>query len=297
MIGSKPDEIDNRIFRLFSEPRQPSNKAKALGISKSALSHRLKNLRKHNFLAYDQKTRMYTVPLATLNTLNSSKTPTYRIHNLWLTFKLKDSIGNDTSLLLISKGIKLNSSLPLRNHTDSYFVQDGYEARLNPSSLEIHLPDLDGLPLDTDLQAEALEMFNKLEKIILRLEDKLGIHLLRVDKDTITAKISHLHIALKDHPFAELVNKNGNDLGVYVDGELRVIVDRSHGSNEFEPVSTTYALDDAQKLGKLTRGVITGGFDYEKDHELLHMLIQAQGRTQEQLSQLISVIRKKEGLQ
>ena len=76
MIGSKPDEIDNRIFRLFSEPRQPSNKAKALGISKSALSHRLKNLRKHNFLAYDQKTRMYTVPLATLNTLNSSKTPT-----------------------------------------------------------------------------------------------------------------------------------------------------------------------------------------------------------------------------
>lgn len=297
MIGRKLDHIDIRILKLFSEPRQPPNKAKVLSLSNSALSHRLKTLTRHGYLVCDSNSKMHAVPLAILNSLNISKLPTYRIHNLWLTFRLKDSIDNDTSLLLISKGIKLSSSLALRNHTDSYFVQDGYEARLNPSSLEIHLPDIDGLPLDTDLRAKALEMFSKLENTLLKLENKLGIHLLRVDKDTIIAKISHLHIALKDHPFAELVNENGKDLRVYVDGELRVIVDKSHGFNEFEPISATYAIDDAQKLGKLTRGVITGGFDYEKANELIHMLIELQTRTQEQLSQLISLIQKKKDIQ
>ena len=58
-----------------------------------------------------------------------------------------------------------------------------------------------------------------------------------------------------------------------MDGELRVKVDKSHGLNEYEAVNKTYAIEDAQKLGKLTYAVITDKFDYERDQALLHTTI------------------------
>jgi hypothetical protein len=78
---------------------------------------------------------------------------------------------------------------------------------------------------------------------------------------------------LVNHKFAEEVNERGEKLFVFVDGELRVKVDKSHGLNEYEAVNKTYAIEDAQKLGKLTYAVITDKFDYEKDHALLHTTI------------------------
>ena len=55
--------------------------------------------------------------------------------------------------------------------------------------------------------------------------------------------------------------------------KLRVTVDKSHGLNEYEAVNKAYAIEDAQKLGKLTYAVITDRFDYERDQALLHTTI------------------------
>ena len=54
------------------------------------------------------------------------------------------------------------------------------------------------------------------------------------------------------------MNERGEKPFVFVDGELIVKVDKSHGLNEYEAVNKTYAIEDAQKLGKLTYAVITG---------------------------------------
>ena len=196
--------------------------------------------------------------------------PTYRIHNFWLTLQLRTPLADtDTTRLLINRGIRLTSSRALNNHTDSFFLQDGYEACLTPSSLQIHLPDLDNLVLDTDLKEATLNLMVKLEPILLKLEAQLGINVVRLDRDTIIARVSQLHIALKDHKFAETINERGEKLYEYVDGVLRVIVDRSHGIHEYEAVDPTHAPEDAQRLGKLTKGTITGAFDYEQVNAIL----------------------------
>ena len=230
------------------------------------------------------RTLVLNIPVPILNSLSApTPIPTYRIHDLWLTLQLKDQIQADTTTLLASSGITLRSGLKLKNHTDSYFIWDGYEARLNPSSLEIHLPDLDNLPLEADLTSSVLSMFTKLETTIAKLEARLGVKAIRLDRDTLIARITQLHIALRDHKFAETINEKGEKLYVYVDSELRVIVDHSHGLHEYEAISRKYAIDDADKLGKLTKGTITGQFDYEKDHALIHALIENNIKSEERM--------------
>ena len=128
----------------------------------------------------------------------------------------------------------LTSSKALANHTDSYFIMDGYEACLSPSRIQLHLPDLDNLPLSVDLRGATMGLIAKLEPIIMKLEDKLGLKVVRIDRDTIVARISQLHIALKNHQFTETINERGEKLYVYVDNVLRVVVDRSHGLHEYE---------------------------------------------------------------
>lgn len=125
------------------------------------------------------------------------------------------------------------------------------------------------------------------------LEDRLGLKVVRIDKDTLIAKISSLHIALKDHKFAEEVNERGEKLYVYVEGRLRVVVDKSHGFNEYEAVDSVYSIPDGSKLGDLTKATITGKFDYEKDQQLLHGVIKAVSeqakeslKTQKQVTQI-----------
>ena len=196
----------------------------------------------------------------------------YRIHDLWITMDLKEPIGNDTTKLIASKGVAYKP-LSLVGHTDSYFQAEGYEARLNPRSLQIHLPDLDGLPLQADLLAVTLEAYARLDTVITKTEGRLGIKVKRMDKDTFVARISQLHIALVNHRFAEEINEKGEKLKVYVNDKLRVTVDKSHGLNEYEAVNKAYAIEDAQKLGKLTYAVITDRFDYERDQALLHTTI------------------------
>ena len=201
-----------------------------------------------------------------------TSTTSYRIHNLSVTMDLIEPIDNDTTKLIASKGVAYKP-LSLANHTDSYFQINSYEARLNPRSLQIHIPDLDGVPLQADLLAVTLEAYARLDTFIAKTERTLGIKVKRMDKNTFVARISSLHIALVNHKFAEEVNERGEKLFVYADGELRVKVDKSHGLNEYEAVNKTYVIEDAQKLGKLTYAVITDKFDYEKDQALLHTTI------------------------
>ncbi len=186
--------------------------------------------------------------------------------------ELKEPIDKDTTKLIASKGVSFKP-LSLAGHIDSYFQIDSYEARLNPRSLQIHIPDLDRVPLQADLLAITLEAYARLDTFIAKIERTLGIKVKRMNKDTFIARISLLHIALVNHKFAEEVNERGEKLYVYVDGELRVKVDKSHGLNEYEAVNKTYVIEDAQKLGKLTYAVITDKFDYEKDQALLHATI------------------------
>ncbi len=267
---------NNTILSLVQQKATFNQIAHHLQVSKGTLSIRLKHMEAKGLIERKRIGRIMvlTIPVPILNNLQTI-TPSYRIHDLWLTFKLKDEVGNDTTSLLLSKGLK-RRELKLNHHTDSYFVMDGYEARLNPGSLELHLEDLDHLSLDADLRQATLDLLAKAETALLKLEARLGIKVIRIDKDTIIAKISQLHIALRDHKFAETVNDRGEKLYVYVDGELRVIVDHSHGLHEYEAIHRSFAIDDAQRLGKLTKGTITGAFDYEKDHELLHQVIAIQ---------------------
>lgn len=264
------NEQYERILLLVKDGKTFPEIAEALGIWKSQLSTTLKIMEQRGLIErrHEGRQLILTIPRTISNSLPTI--PAYRIHNLWLTLKLKDRLPNDTTTLLRSRGISVQSRAILHNHTDSFFIQDGYEARLTPSSLEVHLPDLDGLPLEADLQQSVLDAFHKLETIVLRLEDRLGIKVVRLDKDTIMARISQLHIALKNHQFAETVNERGEKLYVYVEGELRVLVDASHGLHEYEGVHRTYAIPDAQKLGELTKAVITSQFDYKAEQEILH---------------------------
>ena len=186
--------------------------------------------------------------------------------------ELREPIGNDTTKLIASRGVSFKP-LSLAGHTDSYFQIDSYEARLNPKSLQVHVPDLDGLPLQADLLAVTLEAYARLGTFITKIESRLGIKVKQMDKDTFVARISQLHIALVNHRFAEEINEKGEKLNVYADGELRVKVDKSHGLNEYEAVNKVYAIEDAQKLGKFTYAIITDKFDYEKDQALLHTTI------------------------
>lgn len=276
-IGNDGNDNGNiTILRLVDKKATFTQIAQHLKISKGTLSKRLKQMEAKGLIERKHigKMLVLTIPHAIQNDLLSSlRTPSYRIHNLWLTFRLKDAIGNDTTKLVISRGLQYKPK-PLANHTDSYFIIDGYEACLSPSSLQVHLPDLDNLPLESDLTLAANGLMAKAEDALIKLEGKLGLKVVRIDRDTIIAKISQLHIALKDHKFAEIINEKGEKLYVYEDGELRVIVDFSHGMHEYEAVNAKFALQDAQKLGKLTNGTITGKFDYEKDQELLHGIIQ-----------------------
>ncbi len=215
----------------------------------------------------------------------NSKPISYRIHNLWLTFPLRTSQATDTTRLVLSRGLRLTSSKALANHTDSYFIMDGYEACLSPSSIQLHLPDLDNLPLDVDLRGATMGLMAKLEPIIMKLEDKLGLKVVRIDRDTIVARISQLHIALKNHQFAETINERGEKLYVYVDNVLRVVVDKSHGLHEYEAVNAHYAIADGEKLGKLSKATITGNFDYEKVNALLDRLAQITETNARQIGQ------------
>lgn len=261
-----------QILRLIQSNATFTQMAKELGIAKSTLSVILKTMEKRGLVERQHKGRILilTIPHAIQNNLGElPKLPSYRIHNLWLTFKLKDSIENDTTRLVASRGLKLTPR-PLANHTDSFFIIDSYEACLSPSSIQIHLPDLDRLSLDTDLRQAATNLMVKAEDVILKLEDRLGLKVIRIDRDTLIAKISQLHIALRDHKFAQTINEKGEKLYVFEDGELRVVIDASHGLDEYEAVNAKFALPDAQRLGKLTKAVITGNFDYEKDQSLLH---------------------------
>lgn len=277
------NERYERILLLIRSGKTFTQIAEALGIWKSQLSTTLKIMERRGLIERRHQGRLLILTVSR-TIANASPIPAYRIHNLWLTLRLKDGIGNDTTALLRSKGISVQSTANLRNHTDSFFIQDGYEGRLTPSSLEVHLPDLDGLPLEADLQGAVLDAFHKLETIVLRLEDRLGLKVVRIDKDTIMAKISQLHIALKNHQFAETVNERGEKLYVYVEGELRVLVDASHGLHEYEAVNATHAIPDGQRLGKLSKAVIEGRFDYEQDHELLHQLVSLAQRSEERQS-------------
>jgi DNA-binding transcriptional ArsR family regulator len=264
-----------QILNLVNAEATFQQIAEKLHISKSTLSVTLKTMEKKGLVQRrkEGKMLMLSLPHAIQNSLATpSKLPTYRIHDLWLTYKLKDSIGNDTTRLVASIGLAYTPR-NMANHTDSCLSIDSYEAILSPSSIEIHLPDLDNLPLEADLKLAATGLMAKAEGIILKMEDKLGLKVIRIDRDTIIAKISQLHIALKDHKFAETINEKGEKLYVYVDGELRVIVDKSHGLHEYEAINAKFAIDDGQKLGKLTEAVITDKFDYEKDHELLHGIL------------------------
>ena len=273
-----------KILEMLGRGLYPSQIAKQKGVSKQALSSSVSKLLKTGYveLQYRSSFKQFTLTLKGIQALKSTSTSSYqtgltsplsyRIHDLWITMDLIEPIDNDTTKLIASKGIAYKP-LSLANHTDSYFQVDSYEARLNPRSLQVHIPDLDGVPLQTDLLAITLEAYSRLDTFMSKIEHMLDIKVKRMDKNTFVARISSLHIALVNHKFAEEVNERGEKLFVFVDGELRVKVDKSHGLNEYEAVNKTYVIEDAQKLGKLTYAVITDKFDYEKDQALLHTTI------------------------
>ena len=273
-----------KILDMLGRGLYQSQIAKQLGISKQATSSTVVKLLTAEYIEplYRSSFKQYKLTAKGASALKSTVSSSYqksltsslhhRIHDFWVTLELIESIGNDTTKLIASKGVTYEP-LSLANHTDSYFQIYGYEARLNPKSLQIHIPDIDGLPLETDLQAIILKAYARLDTFLAKLEAKLSIRVKRIDKDTFVARISQLHIALVNHSFAEKVNERGEKLNVYVDGELRMIVDKSHGFNEIESVNSDHAIEDSQKLDKLTSAVITDKFDYEKDQALLHTTI------------------------
>ena len=258
---------------------------KQIEVSKQAISSTVVKLQKEEYIELIMRSsyKQYRLSQKGVAILAEAKSTTssdcskpsltsIRIHNFFIKYELREPIDKDTTKLLASRGVAY-TPLPLANHTDSYFKPDDYQALLTPSSLEIHIPDLKGLSLNTDLITVTLAAYARLDSLIAKIERMLGIHVRRIDKNTLIADVSKLHIAIVDHKFAERVNEIGDKLEVWIGNELRVIVDKSHGFNELETVSKRHAIEDAQKLVHFTEAVLTGEFDYKKDHELLHMTI------------------------
>jgi hypothetical protein len=185
----------------------------------------------------------------------------YRIHNLWLTYKLKQ--GLDVPMLLSSHKISYKPMLD----SAAAFSFETIEAKLFKTSIEIHLSDIDA-ELGANLDAKLFSAKEQADKLIEKIEARLGIGIYKIDKDTFTARLSSLHIALTHHDFAKEINDRDEKLEVRDDeGILRVIVDASHGFNEYEAVSSSYASPDAQKLGDFSKAIILGRFDYREEQK------------------------------
>lgn len=68
-------------------------------------------------------------------------------------------------------------------------------------------------------------------------------------------KVASVHNAFVNHPTAL------HDVNVYVDGEARLISDRSKGKIEFEAVNTRHAVNDSEILEVWNKDIITNPFD------------------------------------
>lgn len=250
----------------------PSKIAKALKLTTPNLSQHLNSLEKKGYLKRQKKgilveiglteLGMQAIKLIPVGMENTLTKPIYfRVHDIALSLKLKDSVQPSDKQTLIA-----NSRLvPMRNHIDLVLQEEGYKARLYPNSLTIILPDFT-LPLTADLELATSSIMERLGEIVPKLEEKLNIKVIRLDKDTLKASLVNMHIALTNHKFAETINDKDEKLYVYDDNSiLRVIVDKSHGLDEYEAIAPAYVVEDATKLAKLTKATITGAFDYEKE--------------------------------
>jgi DNA-binding Lrp family transcriptional regulator len=266
-----------KLMRLLaSGEHSQRDAARLLGVSKSAVNQMVKRLIDHGYLLKRRKGIVVDFALKPLaikalaeagaQNLNSAGL-FYRIHNFWLTFPLKDPIAKNATQLLLSRNVGYRSSRVLQNHTDTYLSVEDTGAWLSSSSISIRIPDIDNIPLGADLKSVVLERQEKVERLVVKLEEMLGIRVKRISKGVLLATVSNLEVAIKNHPFAKAMNDKGprgKKPLVYEEGVLKLIVDKSHGIDELESVHPGTALDDAQSIGDFCSAVMTGKFDYEK---------------------------------
>jgi len=291
---------------------QPSQVVSILNVSFTIVSHHLRRLEKEGYiirkrkgiiteLALTQKgilaimeknitssnyvNTSVGIDITSTNNVNmNNSTIQYRIHDLTLSFKLRNEVSPPEFQTLIT-GSKL---VPMKNHVDLVLEEETYKARIYPSTLTITLPDI-LLPLGSDMNLAINGLMDRVEPIVESLEARLGISAVRIDKDTLQASLTNLHIALMHHDFAETINDKGEKLYVYDDNDvLRVIVDKSHGLHEYEAIAPQFAPEDAQKLGDLTKDVIQGKWDYKKEHDILHTTVEQLNALASQTNSLAS---------
>jgi biotin operon repressor len=278
-MNFKLEGINKKILEAISSEDSISQAkiADYLKMSRQRINQHIKTLTKKGLLTKKGTYYFLTnagaliVKVSPVGMDNHIAKPIYfRVHDIALSLKLKDTIEPASKQVLIAS----SRLVPMQNHIDLVLQAEGYKARLYPNSLTIILPDM-VLPLTADLELATTAIMDRLEQIVPMLEARLGIKVIRLDKDTLRASLVNMHIALTNHQFAETINDKGEKLYVYDDNNvLRVIVDKSHGLDEFEAIAPAYVVEDAGALGKLTKATIQHQFDYKHEQELVRGLIE-----------------------
>lgn len=117
--------------------------------------------------------------------------------------------------------------------------------------------------------AEKLELIikNEIKDKFKFLERKLNIKLGEIEE----LRINTNHYAFLSDQLAKTFIKDNEKLKVYINDELRTLIDLSKGMDkpEFEEVSPQYAKTDAANWTKLITKVNTGEFDIDKLHSTI----------------------------
>jgi DNA-binding Lrp family transcriptional regulator len=219
-----PDDKARRIIVLAANGYTQTKIANMLGISKSAVSQRIKVLEKRSCLKKEKSGVINIFGLEPLGTaivaemarsgmyaLNSNNSTSYqyehlvRVHNIELRWDILNSIDD---YLLILKRERIEYSLSgTRNHPDPIFTYKKYTIIISRISLILRCQELIGS--QSDLVKLICDIFDNANAIALELEKKFGIKLKRQDKDTMYAHFSKLEVALLDNPLAKVLNTKG----------------------------------------------------------------------------------------
>ena len=222
-------------------------------------------------------------PKSITSTTPGSPAQAIRIHSLALAFPLRTPLSPAQPAKL---GIANARLAGLKNQQSVYFMQEGLNLMLTPQTLIIYTEQLT-IPLNASLAQEIAKISLKAYKLALKNEERYKLDLKRLDKDTLMADIMLNHNALTNSEVAKIVLESKEKFEVRdAFGTLRVIVDFSNQIPEYEAVSANYGIQDTAKLRNFTLAVLEGRLDYEKDHELLHGVVEASLANAQQIGQL-----------
>lgn len=290
MRGLKINKTHIEILRLVHDHLTQHQIAETLHTTQPAMFYRIKALQKYGYLNKVDKGTFVELSLTEKGlrvvsdnltkdlTASTLQTHQYRLHRCEASCTLLTSLPPDMPIYLISSRKIDYEPLGLKNHNSVSFIYKEIRAELTPTHLIVKCPQLT-LPFNENPEKLKAMAMDALTPMFLEVEKGLGIKLKRLAKDVLALGIVRLEIAMTDNEVAKEVQKREDRLVLRdkKDGKRRVIIDASppHGA-DLEAVHRQHAFYDIEKLGKFTEAVYTGKFDYEKDQEMLHELVQNQ---------------------